>query len=80
MFNYIFSRNRDSSGMTPCMALSFNPEHNHFTTTMLKDAGYLDENWYLKPEMDNVVRYFYMAGDTENDIIIPILLGVLLLF
>ena len=25
MFNYIFSRNRDSSGMTPCMALSFNP-------------------------------------------------------
>lgn len=69
MFNYIFSRNRDSSGMTPCMALSFNPEHNHFTTTMLKDAGYLDDNWYLKPEMDNVVRYFYMAGDTENDII-----------
>lgn len=69
MFNYIFSRNRDSSGMTPCMALSFNPEHTHFTTTMLKDAGYLDENWYLKPEMDNVVKYFYMAGDTEHDII-----------
>lgn len=69
MFSYIFSRNRDSSGMNPCMALSFNPEHNHFTTTMLKDAGYLDDNWYLKPEMDNVVRYFYMAGDTEHDII-----------
>ncbi len=69
MFSYIFSRNRDSSGMSPCMALSFNPEHNHFTTTMLKDAGYIDDNWYLKPEMDGVVRYFYMAGDTENDII-----------
>lgn len=69
MFNYIFSRNRDSSGMTPCMALSFNPEHTHFTTTMLKDAGYIDDNWYLKPEMDNVIRYFYMAGDTEHDII-----------
>ena len=69
MFNYIFSRNRDSSGMTPCMALSFNPEHTHFTTTMLKDAGYLDENWYLRPEMDNVIRYFYMAGDTEHDIV-----------
>lgn len=69
MFNYIFSRNRDSSGMTPCMALSFNPEHDHFTTTMLHDAGYLDENWYLKPEMDGVIRYFYMAGDTEDDII-----------
>lgn len=69
MFNYIFSRNRDSSGMTPCMALSFNPEHNHFTTAMLKDAGYLDENWYFKPKMNGVVKYFYIAGDTENDII-----------
>lgn len=69
MFNYIFSRNRDSSGMTPCMALSFNPEHKHFTTTMLRDAGYLDENWYLRSDMDGVVKYFYMAGDSENDII-----------
>lgn len=69
MFNYIFSRNRDSSGMTPCMALSFNPEHNHFTTAMLKDAGYLDDNWYFKPKMNGVVKYFYIAGDTENDII-----------
>lgn len=69
MFNYIFSRNRDSSGMTPCMALSFNPEHNHFTTTILKDSGYLDDNWYFKPKMNGVVKYFYIAGDTENDII-----------
>lgn len=69
MFSYMFSRNRDSSGMTPCMALSFNPEHGHWTTTMLRDAGYIGDDWFLKPEMDNVVRYFYMEGDTENDII-----------
>lgn len=69
MFSYIFSRNRDSSGMTPCMALSFNPEHEHFTTTMLKDAGYLGDDWYIKPEMIGVIRYFYMAGDGPADII-----------
>ena len=69
MFSYIFSRNRDSSGMTPCIALSFNPEHEHFTTTMLKDAGYLGDDWYVKPEMIGKVRYFYMAGDGPADII-----------
>jgi hypothetical protein len=69
MFSYWFSRNRDDSGETPQMILSFNYEHEHFTTTMLKDAGYLGDDWYFKPEMNGVTRYFYIAGDTENDII-----------
>lgn len=69
MFIYWFGRNRDSSGMTPQMILSFNPEHTHFTTEMLRDAGYLDENWYLRPEMNGVTRYFYVAGDTPESII-----------
>lgn len=69
MFAYWFSRNRDSSGMTPCMVLSFNPEHEHWTTTMLKNAGYLGPDWYLKPEMNGKTRYFYIKGDTEANII-----------
>lgn len=69
MFSYMFSRNRDSSGMRPCMALSFNPEHEHWTTTMLRDAGYIGDDWYLKPEMNGVVKYFHMGGDTPEDII-----------
>jgi hypothetical protein len=69
MFIYWFGRNRDSSGMTPQMILSFNPEHTHFTTAMLRDAGYLDENWYLRPEMNGVTKYFYVAGDTPESII-----------
>lgn len=69
MFAYWFSRNRDSSGMTPQMVLSFNYEHTHYTTTMLKDAGYLGDDWYFKPEMNGATRYFYIDGDTENDII-----------
>ena len=69
MFAYWFSRNRDSSGMTPCMVMSFNFEHEHFTTTMLKDAGYIGDDWYFRPEMNGVTRYFYIKGDSENDII-----------
>lgn len=69
MFSYWFGRNRDASGMTPQMALSFNPEHTHWTTQMLLDAGYLDSNWILKPEMNGVTRYFYIKGDTPESII-----------
>jgi len=69
MFSYWFSRNRDSSGMTPQMVLSFNFEHEHFTTTMLKDAGYIGDDWYFKPEMNGVTRYFYVQGNDEHGIV-----------
>ena len=69
MFSYWFSRNRDSSGMKPQMVLSFNPEYEHWTTKMLKDAGYLGDDWYAKPEMVGKTRYFYMAGDGPEGII-----------
>lgn len=69
MFSYIFSRNRDSSGMTPCMVLSFNPENQHWSTQMLKDAGYIGDDWYLKPEMNGATKYFYLKGDDVGGII-----------
>lgn len=69
MFSYWMSRNRDSSGMKPCMVLSFNPEHDHWTTKMLLDAGYLGDDWHIKPEMNGATRFFYMAGDDPEDII-----------
>lgn len=69
MFTYWFSRNRDSSGMTPCMVLSFNPEHTHWTTEMLLDAGYIGDDYYIKPEMDGVQRFFYIDGDEPKDIV-----------
>jgi hypothetical protein len=69
MFAYWFSRNRDSSGMRPCMVLSFNPEHDHWTTQMLADAGYLGDDWYVRPEMNGVTRYFYIKGDDAAHII-----------
>lgn len=69
MFKYWFSRNRDSSGMTPQMVLSFNYVYGHFTNNMLKDAGYFTDDWYFRPEMNGVTRYFYIQGDTEDTIV-----------
>lgn len=69
MFTYWFGRNRDSSGITPTMALSFNPDHDHWTTQMLRDGGYLTDDWYLRKDMNGVTRYFYVKGEVPESII-----------
>ena len=70
MFTFWFMRNRDDSGMIPQMILTFNPKHKHWTTKMLRDAGYLDDNgYYMRKDMIGVVRYFYVKGDTPESII-----------
>lgn len=69
MFSFWFMRNRDDSGMTPQMILSFNPLHEHWTTEMLKDAGYLGDDWFLRKDMIGKVRYFYVKGDTPSEIV-----------
>lgn len=69
MFSFWFMRNRDDSGMIPQMILSFNPLHEHWTTMMLKDAGYLGDDWYLRKDMIGKVRYFYVKGDNPEGIV-----------
>jgi hypothetical protein len=69
MFAYIFSRNRDDSGVTPSMVLSFNPKHEHWTTEFLLYAGYIGEDWKIRPEMDGATRYFYIQGDSPDKIV-----------
>lgn len=70
IFLFWFMRNRDESGMPPQIILTFNPRHHHWTTAMLRDAGYLDEKGhYLRKDMIGVVRYFYNKGDTPEGII-----------
>lgn len=69
MFAYIFSRNRDSSGVTPSMVLAFNFKHEHWTTPFLVTAGYIGDDWYLKPEMVGKTRYFYIKGNTPDGVI-----------
>ena len=70
MFSYIFSRNRDASGVEPQMLLTYNPEHNHWTTEWLICGGYIDtETWYIKPEMEGKIRYFYIQGNTPQSVV-----------
>jgi hypothetical protein len=70
MFAFWFMRNRDSSGMNPQMILSFNPLHEHWSTQMLVDAGYVDTStWKLKHEMIGKIRYFYNKGDSPSEMI-----------
>jgi hypothetical protein len=64
---YIFSRNRDGSGMQPQMICSFNPENEHFTTDVIKAAGFLDSGWHVRKEMEGRLIYFFMKGKSFKD-------------
>jgi len=70
MFAYMFSRNRDASGVEPCMVLSFNPKYGHWTTDFLVTGGYIDpKTWHIRPEMDGKKRYFYIKGDDATSVV-----------
>ena len=70
MFTYIFSRNRDSSGITPQMLLTFNPDNSHWTTEWLVCGGYVDpETWYIKDSMRGKERFFYIQGNTPQSVV-----------
>lgn len=62
---YLFSRNRDSSGMTPQFIIAFNPEYEHFTCQVLNDAGYMEpvgNSLRVRKDMRGKIRYFYLKG------------------
>lgn len=65
---YLFSRNRDSSGMPSQMTISFNPEYEHFTCQkILIPAGYTEpfrNGVRIKKDWEGRVRYFYLMGKT----------------
>lgn len=65
---YLFSRNRDSSGMPSQMTISFNPEFEHFTCQkVLIPAGYTEpfrNGVRIKKDWEGRIRYFYLTGKT----------------
>lgn len=65
---YLFSRNRDSSGMAPQTIISFNPEFEHFTCQeVLIPAGYTETygaGVAIKKDWEGRIRYFYLKGKT----------------
>lgn len=70
MFTYIFSRNRDASGIIPKMLLTFNPDNSHWTTEWLVCGGYVDPStWKIRDEMRGKQRFFYIQGTTPQSVI-----------
>ena len=68
-FAYLFSRNRDASGMPPQMVASFNATHEHWSTEFMRLAGYIGSDWYLDQSKLGKVVYFYIGGDTVESVI-----------
>lgn len=67
-FIYFFSRNRDASGVLPTTVCSFNALHEHWTTSFMKQAGYIGPDWFFIPEMLGKIRYFFPMGDTVETV------------
>lgn len=69
-YDYWQSRNRDDSGLIPQSTYSFNPPGpDHYLTRNLINAGYIGSDWYFKPEMNGVTRYYYKAGTSVDEYI-----------
>lgn len=65
---YLFSRNRDSSGMISQQIISFNPEYEHFTCQkVLIPAGFTEpfrNGVRIRKDWEGRIRYFYLTGST----------------
>lgn len=66
-FTYMMSRNRGRAKWGNKMICTLNPSKRHWTRKMLD--WYIGNDGFPIPERDGVVRYFYVGGETVNDVI-----------
>lgn len=67
VFTYILSRNRGrSKTMTGKFRAAYNPKRSHWTRTFVD--WYIGGDGTVIPQRNGVVRYFYIYGETENDV------------
>lgn len=59
-FTYLLSRNRGSSGEKGRMRATTNPKKNSWVRQFID--WYIDDEGYIDPKRDGVVRYFYYLG------------------
>lgn len=62
MFLYMLSRNRSMCGVKPYIRATCNPDPDSFIAEMIDWA--IDEDGYIKPEMNNKIRYFSVYEDS----------------
>lgn len=66
-FTYLLSRNRGSSGIKPIMRATTNPKRSCWVRRFID--WYIDADGHIDPEKDGVIRYFYNAGNTVDDVV-----------
>lgn len=55
-FLYLLSRNRSTCGIKPYVRCTCNPDPYSWVIKWIE--RYLDENWFIRPDRDWVIRYF----------------------
>jgi len=67
VFTYLLSRNRGrSKTMTGKFLASYNPKRSHWTRNFVD--WYIGSDGTVIPERNGQVRYFYIYGETVNDV------------
>ena len=66
-FCAVYTRNRGMAEWTGKVRMTTNPKRNHWLRKFLD--WYIGADGYIIPERDGVVRYFYINGETIDDVI-----------
>lgn len=72
-FLYMLSRNRSTCGVKPYVRATCNPDPDSFVAEMIDWA--IDDNGFIKPEMNNKLRYFsvyedmFIWGDSRQEVV-----------
>jgi hypothetical protein len=66
-FTAVYSRNRGMAKWTGKVRMTTNPKRNHWLRKFLD--WYIGADGFIIPERNGVVRYFYINGETVNDVI-----------
>ena len=66
-FRAVYSRNRGMAQWTGKVRMTTNPKRNHWLRKFLD--WYIGADGYIIKERDGVVRYFYINGETVDDVV-----------
>lgn len=66
-FTTIYSRNRGKGKWTGKMRMTTNPKRSHWLRKFLD--WYIGADGFIMEERNGVVRYFYINGETVNDVV-----------
>lgn len=66
-FTAVYSRNRGMAKWTGKVRMTTNPKRNHWLRKFLD--WYIGADGFIIPEREGIVRYFYINGETVDDVV-----------